>query len=595
MFIMGKILLFSLILVLFICSCASNEVGSVFIKKTGLGTGTMDVFGSGGSGNIPKNYCGPESLGLEYDPNTQKCCYDHFADPKYAVGKACCGKHGVQKPYDPDNEKCCTWDGIGYPGKECCGDPPKQKGYDPNSEKCCTRGVDIIVGKECCGDEGKQVAYDPANEKCCVYDGDGRTGKECCGKENKQFAYDPSEKKCCKGKRNDLLGKDCCGKEGNQKPYNPKYQKCCMNGDEPDVGVDCCGVDGKQIAYTPEFDKCCYDDGGSSVADKDTEFTCCGHVFVDTRTDDKNCGACDHVCDACQHCVEGVCEDDVPADVGKCILNCGCADEYGPYPGEPEDFYSPITNMDYCQDKKNILSCFVESVGDFICGDGWCWEDVGDDHWDCDDFAIATKYLCDAYGIFSCTFIFGHEGGSHAQNIIEFPSEHEGMRKFCIVEPQGNKIVGCWHQDELSSDIEVPEHILDYDCDDYYPGEICTIYEINCGFCIEYDERFSLTVESMCETFEDTTGLCSQSFLPLEEDPETLKTHSTDGDEVTMDYPVEEDYDVKIGKGDKKYLMAKNVKGKFNYDMGFVEDIVEEYEYSIKGDSGALDGSFSIE
>lgn len=51
------------------------------------------------------------------------------------------------------------------------------------------------------------------------------------------------------------------------------------------------------------------EDAGVTRDDCDSDRTACGDKCVDTRTDEKHCGACGQQCDDDDECVEGLCEE----------------------------------------------------------------------------------------------------------------------------------------------------------------------------------------------------------------------------------------------------------------------------------------------
>ncbi len=239
-----------LVLLLFLISCGpSNDVDSVFIKKTGFAGNTGDNCGSGGS-NCDGRECGSDGCGGscgscdDNDPCTVDSCSDGSCNYEdlCSNGEACC---------DGECAVCCDvddCDGLGLTTPGCCDTNP----------------LPFVFGGEC-----YDLDSDPDNCGSCGNDcgflGFGNT--ECCDGECAE---------CCDD--NDCDDGVCCDGE---------CVECCDAG-------DCGGLD-----Y--DFPGCCNNECKDLDSDRnfcgDCDTDCLSQYGCNYKCDD---GACNELYNYCQ-------------------------------------------------------------------------------------------------------------------------------------------------------------------------------------------------------------------------------------------------------------------------------------------------------
>jgi len=163
-----------LVLLLFLISCGpSNDVGSVFIKKTGFAGST-----GGGSGDE----CGScESL------DDSGNCVD------YCDGAGCCSDGVTCK----DSGGCCPGDTLCdgqciSNDEQCCTDTDDE--YICGSDKNCCGGYCIESDKECCRDTDSLYTCN-SDQECC-YGYCAEEGTDCCEDVEDCDVQDP-DVACC--------------------------------------------------------------------------------------------------------------------------------------------------------------------------------------------------------------------------------------------------------------------------------------------------------------------------------------------------------------------------------------------------------------
>jgi hypothetical protein len=100
-----------------------------------------------------------------------------------------------------------------------------------------------------------------------------------------------------------------------------------------------------------------------------------------------------------------------------------------------------------------------------------------------------------------------NETGGHVANIVKLPSPTETVHDYyCLVEPQTNRVYGCWYQDSSTSTPTVPDFIIEalvehWGFDEIFPEDIWEAGHSECA-----GEAAFTNDPVAVERYEDETG-----------------------------------------------------------------------------------------